>query len=742
MIEERRSVTVRGIVQGVGFRPYVYGLARRHALAGFVRNDPSGVRIEIEGDPLEVRRFLEELPRNAPPAARILTIEEADVELNGAPAAVRSDKGFHILRSATSGRTRPLFVADRGTCEECRRELFDPEDRRFGYPFSNCTQCGPRLTIIEGAPYDRERTTMAAFEMCPSCRAEYEDPSDRRFHAQPIACPECGPRLDASLDDFVDAVLSGKVGALKGLGGYHLVCDGTSEPAVLRLRERKARDEKPFAVMVGDLDGATALARLSDRERALLSSPRRPIVLVPKRDRSLLAPAVAPGNPNVGLLLPYTPLHLLLMEKVAARPLVMTSGNRSDEPIVHREDDLAQLEGIADVVLSHNRRIRVRCDDSVTRVVLGEELPLRRSRGYAPEPIHLARAAPKRILAAGGHLKNTFALADGERVFLSHHIGDLDELRAFEAFERDIALYEELFDFEPEAFAHDLHPDYASTRYARERAEREGLPCIAIQHHHAHVAACMAEHGLDAPVIGVAFDGTGFGSDGTIWGGEFLITDYREFRRASHLRAVSLPGGDRAAKETWRMALSYLVDAGIEPTAPRSPVVVDMIKKGVNAPLTSSAGRLFDAVSSLIDLRHRISYEGQAAMELEWLCGGRLSDRGYPFVVDESVDTRPLIRAVQEDVDGGMEPTEIARRFHRTVVSILEAVCERLREAHGLSRVVLSGGVFQNALLTESTVPALERRGFDVYRHRTVPPNDGGISLGQIAIASEQLSCV
>ena len=446
---ERRCISIRGLVQGVGFRPYVHDLARRHTLAGFVRNDASGVRIEIEGDPRKLKHFVDDLPQKAPPAARI-------DEMDSAPVVPRGGKGFHILPSALSGQERPQFVADRATCEACERELFDPTNRRFGYPFSSCTQCGPRLTIVEGAPYDRERTTMAVFEMCAACRAEYEDPSDRRFHAQPIACAACGPQLDASLDDFVDAVLRGEIGALKGLGGYHLVCDATSKAAVSRLRQRKKRDEKPFAVMVRDLEGASKLAFLSQLETALLRSPRRPIVLLRKRTGSSLAPAVAPDNPNIGLVLPYTPLHLLLMEKVAGRPLVMTSGNRSDEPIVHLEEDLGHLDGIADVVLSHNRRIRVRCDDSVSRVVLDEELPLRRSRGYAPESIRLTRKSSKRILAVGGHLKNTFALAEGDRAFVSHHIGDLDELRAFEAFDRDIALYEELFDFQPEGIEKEI----------------------------------------------------------------------------------------------------------------------------------------------------------------------------------------------------------------------------------------------------------------------------------------------
>ncbi|HXV65214.1 MAG TPA: carbamoyltransferase HypF [Vicinamibacteria bacterium] len=737
MNTERRCITVRGLVQGVGFRPYVHELARRLSLSGFVRNGTSGVDIEVEGEPARLRRFLEELSRQPPAAARI-------DELRSSPAPVRGEIEFRIATSDDTSTELPLFTADRATCEDCRRELFEPTDRRFGYPFLNCTQCGPRLTIIEGAPYDRERTTMARFQMCRLCREEYESPGSRRFHAQPNACPQCGPRLDGPLQGFVDAVLGGHLGALKGIGGYHLVCDATSDAAVARLRQRKARDEKPFAIMVPDLECAAELAHVCELESELLSSPRRPIVILRKRSGSVLASGVSPGNPNVGLMLPYTPLHMLLMQRVEGRPLVMTSANRSDEPIVHLEADLPLLDGIPDIVLGHDRPIRVRCDDSVTRLVLDEELPVRRSRGYAPEPIRLTKPLARRILAVGGHLKNTFALGAADRVIVSHHIGDLDELRALDALERDIKLYEELFDFTPEMLVHDLHPEYASTRYARTRAAQESLPAFAVQHHHAHVAACKAENGLEGPVIGVAFDGSGFGSDGTLWGGEFLVVDEAGFERAAHLRAVPLPGGDRAAREPWRMAISHLVDAGIEPPADENPTIVEMIQKKIHSPLTSSAGRLFDAISSLIGLRRLSSYEGQAARELEWLCDRRLSEPPYPFALDAAsgiVDTRPLIRAVMEDRRRSVAPEEIARRFHRTMVRIVVDVCEKLREARGLSRVLLTGGVFQNVLLLEATVPALASQGFEVFRHRLVPPNDGGLSLGQVVVASEQLVC-
>jgi len=741
---ERIAISVRGLVQGVGFRPYVFNLASHFALSGFVTNETDGVTIEVEGEGSALHRFLDELPRSAPKAARIETLE-----WDRTP--VRGEAGFRIRESGSRGASSPMVLADRATCDECVLELFDPEDRRYHYPFLNCTQCGPRLTIIEGAPYDRERTTMARFTMCSQCRAEYEDPADRRFHAQPNACPECGPKLSLPLGAFVATVLEGGIGALKGLGGYHLVCDARSEEAVSRLRKRKRRYEKPFAVMVGTMDVARSLADVSLAEETLLASPRKPIVLLRKTTPFPLAESVAPGNPNVGLLLPYTPLHHLLMDAVSGAPLVMTSGNRSDEPIVHRDEEVGErLSAIADVVLTHDRPIRVRADDSVTRIVLGEEVPLRRSRGYAPEPLTLGTPLPRKLLAVGAQWKNTFALGSGRHAFLSHHIGDLEDYLAYEAFERDIGLYEELFEFHPEVLVHDLHPDYASTRYALERSEREGIPRIGVQHHHAHVASCMAENGVRGPVIGVAFDGTGFGSDGTVWGGEFLVADETHFERAAHLLAVALPGGDRAAREPWRMAVSYLLASGVDPTGfvdePGSELVAEMIRKNVNAPLTSSAGRLFDAVASLLGVRQKTTYEGQAAMELEWLCDGQSSKAAYPYSLIEDdeelvVDTRPLVRAVVEARQSQEDVPEIARRFHQTVASLIVDCCLRIRDTEGLERVALSGGVFQNVLLTTSVVPTLERGGFEVFRHRKVPPNDGGIALGQLAVGGGLLSC-
>ncbi len=731
-LRERLAVRVSGVVQGVGFRPYVHGLATGLSLGGFVRNQNDGVLIEVEGPPDVLRRFVEELPRRAPPAASIAVLRcEARPPL-GEPV-------FSIEASGGDVEPDVFLPPDLATCDACRAELFDPADRRHLYPFLNCTRCGPRLTIVRSAPYDRERTTMASFAMCRACRAEYEDPGDRRFHAQPTACAACGPRLDGDLGSFAEQLRRGRLGALKGLGGYHLVCDARLEEAVRELRRRKARDEKPFAVMVASIAEAERLCAVDGTERELLESPRRPIVLLRRRGGEGVAPSVAPGHPFLGLLLPYTPLHELLARE-AGGPLVMTSGNVSDEPIAYRDDDArARLAGIADVFLAHDRPIEIRCEDSVTRVVDGVELPLRRSRGDAPRPLRLPRDCRRPILAVGAQLKSVFALGRGRHAFLSQHLGDLHHADALRAFEEGVAHFERLFAVRPERIAHDLHPDYASTRYARER----GLPLLPVQHHHAHLAACLAENGVEGPVIGVIFDGSGLGDDGTLWGGEFLVGDCRQARRAAHLRAVPLPGGERAIREPWRMALAHLVDAGVptsalearvDPTAFRA--VRTMIERGLNSPLTSSAGRLWDAVAAIAGRRDRVSYEAQAAMELEWISTPEAEDVAYPFeIAGDEVDTRPLIRAAAADVEG---PGRVGRRFHSTMVEIVSAVCGRLRRAGAPSAAALSGGVFQNALLLAEASRRLTSEGFRVYRHRQVPPNDGGICLGQLAVAAAQ----
>jgi hydrogenase maturation protein HypF len=756
---DRLAIVVRGVVQGVGFRPFVFNLAVRHRLAGFVRNQSGSVHIEVEGETRALEQFLAGLADRPPPLAHI-------EHLSWDRKPVTGEVGFHVLTSQDDGFS-PVFISpDIATCTECLIELFDRADRRFGYPFINCTNCGPRLTIIVAAPYDRERTTMASFVMCADCRKEYENPADRRYHAQPIACPACGPQLqllDASggpistsdpIAFFAAAIRDGKIGAMKGLGGYHLVCAASDDRAVLELRRRKHRDEKPFAVMVPAVTAAATVGEVSLAERALLKSARAPIVLLRKRQPSDISQSVAPGNPFLGVMLPYTPLHHLLMKAVNGNPLVMTSGNRSDEPIAYREEALEKLAGIADVFLTHDRPIRVRCDDSVTRVVDHIELPVRRSRGYAPLPLALPNECPCPMLAVGGQLKGTFALGRGRQAFLSHHMGDLDHYDAFRAFEQDVLLYEQLLVIRPECLVHDLHPDYASTRYAQDRAVRDGIRLMAVQHHHAHLASCMAEHGLTKPVIGVTFDGTGFGSDGAVWGGEFLVGDYRQFQRRAHLRYVGMPGGERAVREPWRMAIAHLADAQAESAALESRfshteilILKKMLAAGINTALTSSAGRLFDAIASLVGLRDRVSYEGQAAVELEWLASLVPSGESYPFNISAAqdqeppegpmiVDTRPLIRAVAEDLARGTPAASIARRFHSTVVSVIAAVCGELRCTTGINVVILSGGVFMNALLTSETVARLCGDGFRVHRHALVPPNDGGLSLGQLAIAA------
>ncbi|QDU99164.1 carbamoyltransferase HypF [Lignipirellula cremea] len=779
---ERLAITVTGVVQGVGFRPFVFRLASRLHLRGFVRNQTGSVQIEVEGDEQSLAAFVQQLQHDPPPLARI-----DHVQMQRQPASSEPEPGepFRIVASAADPISPVFISADMGVCDDCLAELRDPADRRYRYPFLNCTNCGPRLTLIESAPYDRSRTTMAPFPLCDACQAEYDDPTDRRFHAQPTACPACGPRLvlwdahgqtvhdpaapgEDPLRQFADAVRQGRIGALKGVGGYHLTCDATQPAAVEELRRRKQRDAKPFALMVRDLAAAKRWCEVDADEAALLESLPRPIVLLRKRpdgsgdegeDALHVADATAPGNPYLGMMLPSTPLHHLLAAELGDRPLVMTSGNLTDEPIACRDDDaVLRLGGLADLILAHNRPIHVRCDDSVVCMVAGAPLPLRRSRGYAPQPIRLPAAAPVPVLAVGGQLKNVFALARDDQAFLSHHLGDLDHWEAYRAFERDIRLYEQLFTIRPQAIVHDLHPDYASTRYAQRRATDEGLPLIGVQHHHAHLASCMAEHGLQGPVMGVILDGAGYGPDGAVWGGEFLLGDDEQFTRYGHLRYVRQPGGDRAAQEPWRMALSHLVDAGVDTSclngAPseQQQVVRQMIDRGFQAPWTSSTGRLFDAVAALLGLRNISQYEGQAAMELEWLAGQADADGAYPFQLqwDEpsaddtaqrsfTIDTRPLVQALAADLKRPQKPAVMARRFHAAVAAWILAGCEEIRRQSQHQTVVLSGGVFSNRLLTTLATTLLTDAGFRVYRHQRVPPGDGGLCLGQLAIAARRL---
>lgn len=770
---ERRAIIVTGLVQGVGFRPFVHRLASRLNLCGYVKNAGGAVLIEVQGTPRRLDQFFNELRIQPPSLSRI-------EEVRSEKRPLRDDATFSIVSSDLDSSESVFIPTDMATCDECLAELFDPADRRYRYPFVNCVHCGPRLTILQSGPFDRDRTTMAPFVMCAACRAEYDDPSNRRFHAQATACATCGPQL-ALLDNvgktietsdplamFAESLGRGQIGALKGLGGYHLICAAGNEQAVSELRRRKQRDEKPLAIMVRDTTAALRWCDVNPHEQSLLESRQRPIVLLKKRDDPCpegirVADSVAPGNPCWGIVLPYTPLHHLLMEAAGDEPLVVTSGNRSDEPIAYRDDDaMERLGSIADVFLTHNRPIQMRCDDSVTCSVDSLESPIRRSRGAAPLPIPLPFSCPRPSLAVGSQFKNVFALGHHRRAILSHHLGDLDQLEVYQALEASILIYEQLFDIRPEVIVHDRHPDYASTVYACQRALHTSLDVIAVQHHHAHMASCMAEQGLDEPVIGVIFDGTGFGLDDTLWGGEFLVGDYARFRRAAHLRQVRMPGGAQAIREPWRMAMAHLADAGCDTTAVtgvsshQRRTVEQMLACGFHSPMTSSVGRLFDAVAAIIALRTQVSYEGQAAMQLEWLATDVPEEDSYPFGLSENttstgdsetadaspvstLDTRPMIRAVIRDQQHGVPAAIIARRFHATLVEMIASTCGQLRSQTGLDAVVLSGGVFMNALLTREVPRRLRKEGFRVYRHHIVPPGDGGLCLGQLAIAARSL---
>lgn len=757
-----RRIHITGIVQGVGFRPFVYNLATRLGLSGWVLNSSSGVEIEAVGPETVLDEFIARLRTDAPPLARIERITVTPLSSHtgegegGWGAGVRA---FRILHSeARPGEFVPISP-DVAICEDCLRELFDPGDRRYRYPFINCTNCGPRFTIIRDIPYDRPNTTMAPFIMCPDCQAEYDDPTNRRFHAQPNACPVCGPRLEfragpdapplygeEALQAARAAIRAGQIVAVKGLGGFHLACDATADAPVARLRERKGRVDKPFAIMSFDLETVERYCEVNDAERALLTSRQRPIVLLRRRADAPVSPLVAPGNRYLGVMLPYTPLHYLLLEPAEGFPvaLVMTSGNYSEEPIVTDNGEaLRRLAALADAFLLHDREIHARCDDSVTRIVRGAELPIRRSRGYAPYPVHLPFPV-RPVLAVGAELKNTFCLTRERYAFLSQHIGDMENYETLRFFEDMVEQLQRTFRVEPEAVAHDMHPAYLATRYARGLAGR--LPLVPVQHHHAHIAACMAENGLlgDHPVIGVAFDGTGYGTDGAIWGGEFLIADYASFRRAAHLRYIPLPGGDAAIRRPYRVALAHLWAAGIPwdealpPVAAAAPseraVLERQLARGLNTVPTSSMGRLFDAVAALAGGRQEINYEAQAAIELEMQVADGVEE-AYPFGGGEEVDPAPVIRAVVQDVGDGVPIGVVAARFHNGVAAMVRDVCLRLRSETGLNEVALSGGVFQNVTLLGKTVALLEEAGFTVYTHRLVPPNDAGISLGQAVIA-------
>lgn len=757
---ERRSVAVCGIVQGVGFRPFVHRLAARDGLTGWVRNNADGVQIEVEGAAEALDRFLAALTAESPPLARIETIRWQSV-----PAG--SDTDFRIEASRDGTERHALISPDVAICDACRRELFDAGNRRYRYPFINCTNCGPRFTITRSVPYDRPSTTMAAFTMCATCRREYDDPRDRRFHAQPNACPDCGPRLrlldrsgrempgDDPIGRAAEAIAGGAIVAIKGVGGFHLACDPFNHDAVRALRQRKIRQDKPFALMAADLDQVRALCRVGDDEVCLLADPARPIVLLARRPDAGVAGDIAPRQDTLGVMLPYTPLHHVLLAD-AGRPLVMTSGNRSDEPIAYRDEEArSRLGHIAEFFLVHDRPIHMRCDDSVVRVVEGKRYPIRRSRGYAPAPLSSTVRFSRHILACGAQLKNTFCLARENHLFVSHHIGDLENYETFRSFRDGIDHYCHLFAVRPALVAYDLHPEYLSTKYAIDLGE-EGLPAAGVQHHHAHVASCLADNQRpwDERVIGVALDGTGYGTDGTIWGGEFFTGSIEGgFTRRAHLSAMPLPGGEAAIRRPWQLAVAVLLDlygddafslplSLVARAGERNMRLIRQVVAGrVNAPLVSSAGRLFDAVAALLDVpgARRVTYEGQAAIELELLATGPLAE-GYAFALrDEQgewvIDSRPVLRAVVEEVLAGRPKAEIAARFHRTVAEMVVAACERLRAADGMSAVALSGGTFQNMVLLRQTVGLLRDVGFTVYLHHEVPANDGGISVGQAVLA-------
>lgn len=756
---ERRLIAVEGIVQGVGFRPYVHRLAAAHALRGSVRNRSGGVLIDVEGDAAGVDQFCRVLAATPPKLAAIsgLRMETA------APQAYRE---FLIAPSESSqGDGAAGIPADAATCDACLAELFDPANRRFAHPFITCTECGPRFTIVRGVPFDRERTTMATFPLCARCRREYEDRFDRRFHAESICCPDCGPTLvargvsasdghrvgAAAIDAAVAALRGGRIVAIKSLGGFHLACDATDGATVERLRQRKQRPAKPFAVMVSDLAEATALGDLSAAEATALTSAARPVVLVRRRPDAPVAPSVAPGMANLGVMLPSTPLHHLLTAALD-RPLVMTSGNRGGDPVAIDDDGaFTALGDIADLFLTHDRPIAERCDDSVRRVVAGADHTIRRSRGYVPRAVRLPFDVPAPVLAVGGHLKNTICVAAGASAHLSAHVGDLDGAAARSAVRGAIDSTLRLVGVRPTVIAHDLHPDYGSTRVAEAYAAEQGIAQrVPVQHHHAHVAACLAEHSAREPVIGVVFDGAGLGADGAVWGGEFLEVDGAHFTRHGHLAYVPLPGGDAAARRPWRSAVAHLAAAGMDSdrvAGHRPPgigenewrLVQQLVEHADGTQRTSSVGRLFDAVASLLGLCQVASFEGEAAMAVEDAAGGCVVG-SYPVTLGAgecwSVDPAGIGEGVVSDLAHGRTRSEIAAAFHGALRDLVVQGCERMREQAGLETVVLTGGVFANALLTESASAALTARRFRVLVARDVPCNDGGLSLGQAYVAA------
>ena len=762
----RCAVEVRGVVQGVGFRPFVYRLALEEGLAGQIGNDTDGVRIEIEGSDESVGAFLRRLRLEAPPLSRIDSVAVRDLSLTG-------DAEFSIVSSEIRGRVSTGIPADAATCPDCLRELLDPQDRRYRYVFLNCTNCGPRFTITRQIPYDRPQTSMAKFPMCPLCQREYDDPLNRRFHAQPNACRDCGPKLwleaadgtqivaDDPVAVTIDRLLAGQIMAIKGIGGFHLSVDATNPAAVLRLRERKHRYGKPLEVMVRDLQAARAVCALTPEEESLLTTPARPIVLARRLEGCILAENIAPGIPWLGIFLPYAPLQHLLFADERVRALVMTSANLSEEPIaIDNQEARTRLGAIADAFLMHDREILQRCDDSVAEVVDGAPQLVRRARGFVPLGVRLPLDAPP-LLAVGGHLKNVFALARGRFAYQSQHLGDLENLTGLEFFKESLAHLMRTFEIEPLTVVHDLHPGYLSTSWAKEWASERGLELISVQHHHAHIAACMAEHGLVGPVIGLALDGTGYGTDGRIWGGEVLLAGLESFERFAHLDYVSMPGGEKAIREPWRMALGSLQAAGFDAVSPdvlalvgatekEGRVLARMIERRINAPLTSSLGRLFDAVAAVVLERREVDYEAQAAIELEGIAADEPDDEpSYPMELlvgdwdrrePARLSAAPLWRSLIDDLRTGVSKPRIAARFHAGVAHGFVAAAVQARAATGITKVALSGGCMHNRRLARLIRVKLEAAGFEVSQHRIVSPGDGGLSYGQVVVAASRLS--
>ncbi len=754
-MQVRKEIQVAGIVQGVGFRPYVYRLATDRNLGGNISNTPAGVTIEIQGPPDLVEDFVSRLPEEAPALAQITHVSVREM-------SCKPERCFEILSSHAGEHASALISPDVAVCEDCLRELFDPRDRRYLYPFINCTNCGPRFTIVRDVPYDRLRTSMSAFPMCDKCCAEYEDPQNRRFHAQPNACWECGPQIELwnaqglpmnaldRIETAVERLRLGEILAVKGLGGFHFAVDAMNSAAVERLRQRKRRVEKPFAVMVRDLEAASRFCEINAAAREVLNSRQRPIVLLPKMQSTAIAETVAPNQCDLGLFLPYTPLHHLLFAAGKFTALVMTSGNLSEEPIaIDNREAVERLGSIADFFLVHDREILLRCDDSVVRPSVGRPRQIRRSRGYVPAPVRLHKDLPQ-ILAVGGELKNTICLTRHNLAFLSQHIGDLENIESFDFFRDAVRYLSRILEIEPEVIAHDLHPDYFSTKWA---LMQKGVRLVGVQHHHAHIAACMAENRIDGRVIGLSLDGTGYGNDGQIWGGEALFAGYASFERAAHFAYAALPGGAAAIREPWRMAVSYLAQTFGEDflgldipfvqklERGKTELILRMMAQRVNSPLTSSCGRVFDAVAALIGIRQQVTYEAQAAIELEMWARSSSETDGYPLAIHRQdghwqIDPSPLFGAIVEDLRRKVSTETISRRFHNGLVETLVRLACLLRQESSINQICLSGGTFNNSLVFEHLIRKLESDGFEVFTHSEVPAGDGGLSLGQALVAA------